>query len=262
MDVFGFDPASLMSFLLTLMRVSIIVFLLPFFGGENIPTQAKAAICLVITMAIWPHLAVPARFFPSHPFNIFLLILSEVILGMLLGFAVQVVFAGLQSGGTIIGFQMGFSMITLADPNTGEQLIVTSFLCQTVAMALFLTLNGHLYILSALMSSFHLIQPGQLLIDGLALNDIIRLSGQVFILALKIAGPIIGCLFMVDLALALVAKVAPQMNLLMIGFPIKIAVGLTLMSIIFSLMAIFLDDFLRGVGPMFQNIMSSVLAPD
>lgn len=262
MDIFGFDPASMMSFLLTLMRVSIIVFLLPFFGGENIPMQAKAAICLVITMAIWPHLAIPARFFPAHPFNIFLLILSEVILGMLLGFAVQVVFAGLQSGGTIFGFQMGFSMITMADPNSGEQLIVTSFLCQTVAMALFLTLNGHLYILSALMSSFNLIQPGQLLIDGLAMGDIIRLSGQVFILAVKIAGPIIGCLFMVDLALALVAKVAPQMNLLMIGFPIKIAVGLTLMSVIFSLMSMYLDDFLRGVGPMFQNIMTSVRAPD
>jgi flagellar biosynthetic protein FliR len=261
MDIFAFDPASLMSFLLTLIRVSLIVFLLPFFGGENIPIQVKAAICLVITLAIWPHLAVPGRFFPAHPLNIGLLVLNEVILGLLLGFSVQVVFAGLQSGGTVIGFQMGFSMITLADPNTGEQLIVTSFLCQSVAMALFLSLNGHLYILSALMSSFQIIQPGQLLIDGLALGDIIRLSGQVFVLALKIAGPIIGCLFMVDLALALVAKVAPQMNLLMIGFPIKIAVGLILMSIIFSLMSMFLDDFLRGVGPMFENIMRSVRAP-
>ena len=128
MDLFAFNPSSLMSFFLTLLRVSLIGFMLPFFGGQNIPVQVKAALCLVLTMAIWPHLSIPGEYFPARPINIFLIVLGEAMLGFLLGGLVHFIFAGLQAGGVIIGFQMGFSMITLADPNTGEQLVVTSFL--------------------------------------------------------------------------------------------------------------------------------------
>ena len=258
MDIFAFDYLSFMSFLLTLIRVSLIVFLLPFFGGETIPPMVKAAVCVVVTLAIWPHLSLPGELFPAHPANILILVLSEIILGLLLGMLVQFVFVGFQTGGQIIGFQMGFSMISLADPSTGAQLVITSFLAQTVAMAIFLTMEGHLYILSALMGSFKIIMPGQLFISGTNMADIITLSGQMFTLALKIAGPIIGCLFMVDLALALMAKAAPQMNLLMIGFPIKIGVGLFLMGMVFSLIAMFLDDYIKGIGPMFDNVMRAV----
>lgn len=260
MDIFGFDSLSLMSFLLTLTRVSLLVFLLPFFGGDTIPAQVKVSVCLVLTIAIWPNLAVRGELFPSHPLNFLLLVLGEILLGVLLGLMVHFVFVGMQMGGQIIGFQMGFSMITLADPSTGNQLVATSFLAQTVAMAIFLTLDGHLFLLSALTASFSLVQPGQLLIEGRAVADMISLSSQMFILGLKIAGPIIACLFMVDLALALMAKVAPQMNLLMIGFPLKIGVGFFLMGILFTLISLYMQDFVRDIGPMFLNFMRFVSA--
>jgi flagellar biosynthetic protein FliR len=258
MDIFNFDPASMMSFLLTIIRVSLIVFLLPFFGGEGIPAQAKAAVSLMLTMAVWPRLAVDGIFFPAHPFNLFLLVFSEVMLGMVLGAMVHFVFVGLQVGGEVIGFQMGLSMITLADPSTGNQLTATAFLMQSVSMALFLSLDGHLYILSALMGSFNLVGPGQFFFNPPGLGDLIRLSGQMFSLAIKIAGPVIGCLFLVELGLALMAKVAPQMNLLTLGFPIKIGLGLFILSITFSLVVLFFDEFIKGSGNMFDNIMRTL----
>jgi flagellar biosynthetic protein FliR len=153
---------------------------------------------------------------------------------------------------------MGLSMLSLADPSTGTQLTATSFLIQSVAMAIFLSMDGHLYVLSALIGSFNLVAPGQFLLTPLGLTDLIHLSAQMFTLAVKIAGPVIGCLFLVELGLALMAKVAPQMNLLTLGFPIKIGLGLMLLSITFSLVSLFFDDFIKGSGNMFDNVMRTL----
>lgn len=259
MDIFAFDTASFLSFVLTFMRVSILFFLLPFFGGETIPVQVKAALCIVLTLVIWPEAgAVPGGVFPAHPWSIGLMLLSELVLGLGLGLLVHFIFAGIQLGGQIIGFQMGFSMISIGDPMSGQQIIVTSFLANMVAMALFLSLNGHLYLLSALMGSFKLVEPGTLLLGARSLQDMAALSAGMFVLALKVAGPIVACLFMVELALALMARTAPQMNLLVLGFPIKIGVGFLFMGIMFSLISLYLDGFVAGMGPMFNNFMRSV----
>lgn len=247
-----------MSFLLTFMRVSILLFLLPFFGGETIPMQVKAALCLVFTIAIWPGTALQAAVFPAHPGNIIIMLLGELVLGLGMGLMVNFVFAGIQLGGQIIGFQMGFSMLSIGDPSTSQQLIVTSFILNIVTMTIFLAMDGHLYMLSALMNSFKLVAPGGLLIDARSLQDMLVLSSNMFVLALKIAGPIIACLFMVELALALMARSAPQMNLLVLGFPIKIGVGFLFFSIMFSLISLYLDEFVGSIGPMFNNYMRSV----
>lgn len=259
MDLFAFEPTTFFSFLLTFMRVSLVLFLLPFFGGESTPVQVKAAVCIVLTVAIWPNLAaMPGGAFPAHPFSIALMLLGELVLGLGLGLMVQFIFAGIQLGGQIIGFQMGFSMLSIGDPLSNQQIIVTSFLVNMVAMAVFLALNGHLYLLSALMGSFTLVGPGELLLTPQALTDMVALSANMFVLALKVAGPVIACLFMVELALALMARTAPQMNLLVLGFPIKIAVGFMFMGIMFSLIGIYLDENVNGLGPMFNNFMRSV----
>ncbi|MCL1915759.1 MAG: flagellar biosynthetic protein FliR [Desulfovibrionaceae bacterium] len=258
MDIFSFDPANFLSFVLSFMRISLVLFLLPFFGGENIPTQVKASICLVLTIAIWPHTAVQGVIFPADSVNLLLLLLGELTLGLGMGLMAQFIFAGAQLGGQVIGFQMGFSMITMMDPASNQQLVITSFLLQTVALSLFLLLDGHLLLIQALVSSFTLIEPGSLLIKEHTLQDMIRLSASMFVLALKIAGPILACLFMVELALALMARVAPQMHLMVLGFPIKIGVGFFFFSIMFSLLHLNVREFVGGLSPMLNNFMRSV----
>ncbi len=258
MDIFAFDPTSFFSFVLTFMRVSLLIFLLPFFGGETIPAQVKVMVCLVLTLAIWPRLSIQGDIFPAHPFNLGLMLLGEMILGMGMGLMVNFVFAGIQLGGQVIGFQMGFSMISLADPTSNQQLVVTSFLANMVSMSIFLALDGHLFILHALIGSFDLMQPGHLFIDARAVSDMVALSSGMFVLAIKVCAPILACLFMVELALALMARTAPQMNLLVLGFPIKIAVGFLFLGMMFSLIGLFMDDFIRGIGPMFNNFMRTV----
>ncbi len=255
MDIFAFSPESFISFLLTLMRVSLLVFLLPFYGGDSIPAAVKGALCIVLSMALWPHLSFPATAFPAHPLGMVPLLLGELILGMTLGMCVHFIFAGIQTGGEILGFQMGFSMVTLADPLSGAQITITSHLLYMVALLTFLSLDGHLHLLRALADSFTLLPPGGLTMHGNLLDTILALSGGMFSLAVKIAAPVMAAIFMVELALALMARAAPQMNLLTMGFPIKIAVGFFFIGLLFSIMAMLMEDSIIGLGPMFKNLM-------
>lgn len=255
MDIFAFSADSLMSFLLTLTRVSLVVFLLPFFGGDYIPVLVKAALALVLTMAVWPHLSFPGSLFPAHPGNMAVLVLGELTLGLLLGLCVHFIFAGIQTGGEIMGFQMGFTMMTLADPASGNQASITSNILHMVTLIAFVAMNGHLHLLRALADSFALVPPGGIRIGGALTGDILTLSAGMFSLAVKIAAPVIAALLMVELTLALMGRAAPQMNLLTLGFPVKIAVGFFFMGLMFTTLSMHMEEIIIGLGPMFDRIM-------
>lgn len=257
MDLFSFDPNVILSFFLTLFRISLLVFLLPFFGGENAPVPVKAALCLVLALGLWPHLSFAANMFPAHPFMIALMILGELLLGLVLGLIVRILFAAIQTGGQLVGFQMGFAMVNVVDPSTGVNQAVTAHFLYMTSLLTFLSLNGHLHLLHALTSSFMLVPPGGLLITPALTDQLFRFSSQIFVLAIKIASPVMVALFLVDLALALVAKAAPQMNVIFVGFPLKIAVGFLFLGTMFSIMALYVQDFILQLGPMFQGVMLS-----
>lgn len=257
MDIFAFDMNAFASFLLTFVRVGFVVFLMPFFGGEYIPIMVKGALCLVLTMALWPHLSFPGNLLPAHPFSFFPLLLAEGVLGLLLGMCVHFIFAGIQTGGQIMGFQMGFTMVTLADPTSGAQVSITSHILYMVCFLIFLALDGHLHLLRALADSFALVPPGGLRVSGALTERVLELSASMFFLAVKIAAPVLAALFMVELTLALMGRAAPQMNLLTMGFPIKIAVGFFFMGILFSSLALRMEDIIIELGPMFRTLMST-----
>lgn len=255
MDVYNFSPADLFSFLLTLMRISLVVFLLPLFGADNLPATVKGAVCLVLSAALWPHLSFPGSAMPAAPIQIILLLLSEMVLGLTLGMIVRFTFMGIQSGGELLAAQMGFSMATIADPSSGIQQTVLSQLMYMVTILTFLVLGGHLLLFRSLADSFALIPPGGLVLRPFFVQEVLNLSAGMFIIALKIAAPLLAALFLMELALALMARAAPQMNLLIIGFPLKIGVGLFFMGIVFTLIAHHMRVFITDLIPLFYNLL-------
>ena len=255
MDVYGYSPSLVLSLILTIMRVSIVMFMLPVFSTQNIPVLVKAATSLVFSLAVWPHLAFSGADMPLHPFNMGIMLLGEVVMGLVLGLAVNFLFMGIQAGGELLGFQMGFTMMTLADPSSGAQVSITSTVLHMVAMILFLTLDGHLHLLRALDDSFHLVPPGGIRVSGPLAGDMLALSGGMFSLAVKIAAPVIAALLMVELALAFMGLAAPQMNLLTLGFPAKIGVGFFFLGILFSTLSQHLEDIVLSLGPLFDRIL-------
>jgi flagellar biosynthetic protein FliR len=257
MDFMHFDPALLMSFILTLFRISIVLFMLPFFGGESAPLPVKASICLVLTLAVFPHVNFPGKLFPAHPFGLAVLFLGELLLGLILNLIMSVIFAAIQTGGQLVGFQMGYSMVNAIDPVTGTQEPATSHFLYMIAMMTFMALNGHLLLLKAVMDSFTIIPPGGLVLTSKMTSDVLTFSGEMFSLAIRLSAPVVVSIFLVDLALALVSRAAPQMNILMLGFPVKILVGFLFLGMLFTIMAMYMQDFLIDLGPLYDNIMHS-----
>ncbi len=254
MNIFGFSPNDLLSYFLTLFRISVILFLLPFFGGRTIPNPVKGALLLVLSLALWPHLSFPGTMMPVG-WNIALMFFGELMLGLILGMMIQFLFGAVQLGGQIIGFQMGFAMVNVIDPITGVSNAVTAHFLYMCTMLTFLVLNGHLLLLKTVALSFEYIPPGGLLLTPGLANHLFEFSNIMFVLAIKIAAPVMAALFLVDLALALISRAAPQMHVLVLGFPIKITVGFFFLGFLFTLMSTYVGDFLRELDPIYRAVM-------
>lgn len=261
MNIFNFNPADILSFFLTLFRVSIILFLLPFFGGQGVPRTLKGAMVLVISLAVWPSLSFPGELMPGSVLGIVLMILGEVVLGFILGLIVNMFFTAVQFGGQIMGFSMGFSMVNVMDPMTGIQEGVTAHFLWMCTMLTFLSINGHIYLLFALSKSFELVPPGQLFITSTAAHQVLLFSTRIFVVGVQVAAPILVAIFITDLALALIGRSSPQMNILMVGFPVKITVGMYFLGMVFQLVSTQTEEFVKGMGPLLTNILMGLSHP-
>jgi len=261
MNLFAYDPSTLLSFLLTLFRISVVLFLMPFFGGQGLPNTVKAALLIVLTLAVWPNLAFPGNLFPMDYWNLAVMLLGELLLGLTLGLVIRFLFAAVQTGGQIIGFQMGFAMVNVVDPDTGVSEAVTSHFLYMCSMLVFLALDGHLYLIKGLASTFRMVPPGQLFLSPTLTRQIFDFSGQMFFLAVKIAAPIIASLFLVDLSLALISKSAPQMHVLVLGFPIKLAVGFLFLTLLFQILSMVITDYVQGLDAVFMNMLQAMRPP-
>ncbi len=258
MDLFSFDPGVTLTFLFALMRISVILFLMPFFGGQTLPTPAKAALCLTLTLALWPRLPLVGDQLPAHPFSLAVMLGAELLIGLILGLVIRFVFAAIQTGGQLIGFQMGFAMVNVVDPDSGASEAVTAHFLYMVSLLTFLSFNGHLYLLSGLMKSFDLLPPGSILITERLVSQVFALSGQIFVLAIQIGAPVIAAILLVDLALALVSRASPQMNVLIIGFPIKISIGFLFLGIIFEILTLHMEGFVSRMPLLFSQLIGAM----
>lgn len=252
---FVFNIDQVLGFMLVLFRISLILFFMPFFGSQVIPNPAKAILCIVFSLAVFPKLSFSGHAFPASALGIALLFVGEAILALVFDLAVRVVFAAVQLGGELAGFSMGFSVGNMFNPMTGQQESSLSQLMYQFAIMVFLSGNGHLFLIKALGESFALVPPGGVIDLTVKASGLLAFSSQIFLLAIKIAAPVVASLFMVDLALALVSRAAPQMNVLFIGFPVKLGVGFLFIIMTFTAMARFLGEFATELPGLYENLM-------
>lgn len=260
MNIYNYNPNDVLSLMLTMMRVSIVMFMLPVFSTNNIPIAVKAAVTVVFTLAVWPHLALSGAHMPAHPFDMALMLLGEALIGLVLGLAIEFLFMGIQAGGELLGFQMGFTMINFADPLTGNQTGLAAYFLWMASLLTFLSLDGHLYMIKGFAASFQILPPGAIYIGEDILWEILGLSAKVFVLALKIAAPVMVALFLVEVALGLVARTSPQVHIMEFGFPIKIGVGFFFVGLLLVVMSKQVEVFVSGMVAMMTNLMRGMSA--
>jgi len=242
------------TFFLILIRVSVILFLFPFFSSRVIPVLTKAGLALIITVILYPVIDTALGAFPATLWGMTRMVLSELIVGMILGLLVQMFFEGVMIMGQTVGFQTGFAIANILDPQSGMQVSILSNMAYLVAMVLFLLLNGHHILLGAMRESFEIIGVGSLNLNKQIFERVIATSADMFVIAIKIGA--IAALLFTMVAFGLITKLIPQMNIMIVAFPVQIVVGLVFFGVSLSVLLRSMEKYLGGLGPVLTNTMS------
>lgn len=225
MDVLHLSPSQLLTFLLALTRVSGVFFLAPILGSRSIPNQVKVGLALMTTIVLLPFIASPSISPSINMIDFLLLVAKELAAGAIIGFTATMIFTGFMIAGQIIDFQMGFSMVNVIDPLSNTSVSIIGQFKNLLAILVFLAINGHHFLLTALAKSFDIVPLTAFSISPSVTDTFIGMVVNMFIIGLKIGGPAIGVLLITDLALGIVARTVPQMNVFIVGMPLKIAIG-------------------------------------
>lgn len=230
------DVAAVQKWLLVFVRVAGIVGTVPVFGSRFVPVKVKIGVSVALAALLAPLVGAV----PDAPTTgaLAALIVREFALGAAVGFVLSTVFMGIQLGGQLVGVQMGFGVVNVIDPETREELPIIGQLQYVLALLIFLAVDGHHWVLAAIVGSFDRIPIGGAVLSGAPTEIIARASATVFVTAVRIAAPVTATLLLTDTALALVARAVPQMNVFVVGFPLKIAVGLSLLVLSFPLFSV------------------------
>jgi len=235
-------------------RVGALFFLLPFFGARNIPSLWKAGLSLVTALILFP-VVPPPPVFPRTVLEVVMGIASEVLLGFVLAIGVKMLFAAVELAGQFMGFQMGFNMASAMDPETGGQSTVISQFLYLFTILIFFSVNGHHMFIRALAASFYKVPPDSFHLDTPVVGALVRVSSDMFLIALKMAAPIMVALFLSHLSLGIVARTVPQVNVLMIGLPLNIFLGMILFSLVILNLSPFLVELVRKMGETLMGVI-------
>lgn len=226
-----FTVVQIEIWLLVLIRVSVMVFLLPLLITEEIPARFKAAFSFFLSVILFPTLPATAVAIPdSVPAYIFLA-LREIYIGAVIGFAGTFVFAGLRFAGSWIDTETGFSMMQIINPVAQEEDTPMGHLLFLLFIILLLGTGGYAFYLQAIAQSFQMIPLTMAqAASGPMVAVFAQMSADCFLLGVRIAAPVVATLFVSSIALALIARIMPQMNVWMVGMPMKFAVGMLTLS--------------------------------
>lgn len=258
-ELLNFAWKDILTFLFIFVRIGIIFALIPFFGGEIVPRRITAIIAFFLALVILP--IVPGIGIDPNNLNILtlaVLLIHDFMIGLCLGLSVNVIFAGVQIAGELIGFQMGFSMVNVIDPITGVDAPITSNMLYIVAFLIFLSMGGHHMLIKALVESFSVLPVKASLPHQAYLMAVIAYAADTFVIGIKVASPVIGVLLLINVVFAVTARAVPQMNVFLMSFPLTIGIGFLFLIIIMKMMPGFVSSsmdsaaaFIKATLPLY-----------
>jgi flagellar biosynthetic protein FliR len=207
------------------LRVLAVFTAAPVFSSRAFPLRARIALAFLIALAAQASLKNQPVISISGP-EALGAVIQQVGIGLAIGFTVRLVFSAVELAGDVVGFQMGLNFAAFFDPAMNTQSSATARFFGQMASLLFVVLNGHLMVLMAVIRSFESFPVDQNFLEALKKMKLHELGADLFASGLWMALPMVGILMFVNLALGIVSRVAPQMNIYSIGFPVTLTVGL------------------------------------
>ncbi|MFW6381404.1 MAG: flagellar biosynthetic protein FliR [Bacillota bacterium] len=243
-------------FLLVMIRYTGIFLITPVLGSRVIPGRVKIAVSFFMALVTVPILnRMEMVLFPARNVEILLTVMRELAVGLTIGLLTYLVFAAFQLAGQFIDLRMGFRMANIVDPMRGTSSPLVGQLKNVLATLVFLSLNGHHILIEGLHRSFAIIPPGGMSVSSGFWELLFRRSADVFIIAFKVALPIMGTIFIADIIFAFLARSIPQMNIFIVGFPVKIFVGILFLVLSIHIIINFYDSRFQQ---LFRDIINLI----
>ncbi|MBS4221645.1 flagellar biosynthetic protein FliR [Lederbergia citrea] len=246
---------SLSVFILVFMRVSAFFVTMPLFSYRTLPASYRIGFAFFLSLLIYFTLDV-------QPFEItgeyFLLIIKEASVGLFVGFIAYMMLSAIQIAGGFIDFQMGFAIANVIDPQTGAQSPLVGQYLYMFSLLFLLAINGHHLILDGIYNSYQFIPIDQLFIpfgNSAFIGFIIQAFAMMFMIAFQMAIPVVASLFLVDVALGIVARTVPQLNIFVVGFPIKIAVSFIVLFIVLGIIFGVVQNLFENMLYVMRTVM-------
>lgn len=246
--------AMLVAFLLVFVRVGAFLLLAPPFNSRSMPTRIRVGLAFALTLPVFGTLVGQV---PASPdlMGIVSLVLYQALCGLTLGFITLLLFAAIQAAGELIDLFSMFAMASMLDPFSNTNSSLFGRIQYLIGTTLLFASGGHLLLIRGLLQSFDLVPVGRPDFGALArmlTHDI----GQMALAAVQIAGPVLACLFLADLALGLVSRAVPSLNVFQLSFPVKTILTVSIAAIAVSLLPLAVSNATESILAQFQPAMT------
>lgn len=236
-------------FALVLFRMAGFVVFAPFLGSRNIPTGMKMLLAVGLSLLVFP--GVLRREGGAAPADLGAFVgaaVSETAVGLLFGFSSSLLFVGVQLGGHLIGQKMGFTMANVVDPFTEAEVTLVEEFKFFLSVFVFLAVGGHHLLMRALLGTFSVVPVGEAAFRPELWLALAGQFGAIFMIALQVAAPAVGAMFLVTLSMGFLARAVPQINIMMVSFPVQIAVGIVVMVLFLPVLVAWVGKSPRLIG--------------
>ena len=249
----------LASFLWPLTRILGLISVAPMFGSASIPARVKIGLSVLLAIVIAPTVpSLPA----TDPMSLtgLLILIQQLVIGLSIGFAMRIVFAGVEMSGEISSMTMGLGFAIFYDPQSrGHSSVISQFL-SLLTMMIYLASDLHLVLLSTLADSFTLLPISPATVSGGGFQQVASWGGRIFSAGVQLSLPIVAALLITNMALGVLTRAAPQLNIFGIGFPITIGVGFTMIALSLPYLATPIVNLLQEGIKAIQQI-TAAMAP-
>lgn len=257
-DFFDVLQGQVAAFLLVLTRTSGIFFISPFFGSMNVSARIRAGAAVILAIILFP--IVVKEYAVQAPDTVLLFaftVVKEMFVGWLIGLVGYVTLSAVNMAGKIMDMQVGFAVVSMMDPTTQQQTGLIGTFLYNLTIIYFIVTNGHHVIISALAESFRVIPLDSMVWNTSLPQFMIDLTAGIFMNGMKIAMPVTFAILLTNVGLGILARTMPQMNIFVVGIPMQLMIGITMVSMVLPFYILFLDVIFNE---MYANISIALKA--
>lgn len=248
-----FSPEGASIAALLALRVTGLVWVAPVLSARSFPAGAKTALSVLLVLILWPTAMTQA----GTPMSVSTVV-SELLIGITLGLSAAVFIAAAESAGDMLAVQMGLSGANVLDPMSSTQLPVVGQFLGLFATAMILALGGHVLIIETLGASLGVLALGAPIDVAGGLVQVVELGSTLLWLGLRFASPVIAAMMIGNAALGILARTVPQMNLLMVAFPVQIGIGLFMLAVTLPMFASVFMDWPDAYGGLAGGVLDAL----